>query len=145
MRYFSMLNDILSYIFSSVFEAWYIKEHVEKLQLPTDWIPKTFADTTFFNGLAAILAGLVANAATETLGYGPTAPFLIAVACLSLALLTVTLTWTENYGDQETDLIEAYKVSQSDIISSSVDGALHATPQLAPAPRGRNFGQLSYV
>ena len=50
-----MLNDILSFIFSSVFEAWYIKEHVEKLKLPTDWIPKTFADTTFFNGLAATL------------------------------------------------------------------------------------------
>ena len=139
-----MLNDILSFIFSSVFEAWYIKEHVEKLKLPTDWIPKTFADTTFFNGLAAILAGLVANAATETLGYGPTAPFLIAVACLSLALLTVTLTWTENYGDQETDLIEAYKVSQSDIKYSSADGALRATPRLAKAPRGHNFGQLRY-
>ena len=94
----------------SVFESWYIKEHVEVKKLPTEWLPDTFAASTFYNGLSAILAGIVANTVTEGLSYGPTAPFLVSAACFAGCLIVVTFTWGENFGDQKVDLIGAYKV-----------------------------------
>ena len=79
-------------------------------KLPTEWLPDTFAASTFYNGLSAILAGIVANTVTEGLSYGPTAPFLVSAACFAGCLLVVTFTWGENFGDQKADLIGAYKV-----------------------------------
>ena len=55
-------------MFTSVFEAWYVKQHLEVSRLPADWLPQTFAASTFYNGLAAILAGVAANVATDSLG-----------------------------------------------------------------------------
>ena len=105
-------KHLLSAFFScncSVFEAWYIKEHRDTLDLPEEWIADTFATTTFYNGLSAIVAGLVANILTESLGYGPTAPFMLAIGCFLICLLVVTLSWDENYGNQSSNLTTAYK------------------------------------
>ena len=44
-------------------------------KLPKEWMSKTFATSTFANGLLAILAGVVANYFAENLNFGPTAPF----------------------------------------------------------------------
>lgn len=67
----------------STFESWYVYEHSEHYGFPSEWIGVTFAKTTFWNGLLAILAGVVSNFAAETMGYGPVAPF--GLACKSFA------------------------------------------------------------
>ena len=63
----------------STFESWYVYEHVEHYGFPSEWIGVTFSRTTFFNGLLAIFAGVLSNFFAETLGYGPVAPFALAV------------------------------------------------------------------
>ena len=60
---------------------------------------KTFATTTFANGLLAILAGLIANYLADNLKLGPTAPFAVAIPCFALCFVIVATTWTENYGN----------------------------------------------
>ena len=74
---------------------------------------KTFATSTFANGLLAIGAGMVANYLAENLNYGPAAPFAVAVPCFALCFLIVTFTWTENYGNQQTLLWQSYKEGAS--------------------------------
>ena len=70
---------------------------------------KTFATSTFANGLLAILAGVVANYLAENLGFGPTAPFALAILCFFLCFFIVFLTWSENYGNQNIQLWQSYK------------------------------------
>lgn len=80
----------------SVFEAWYVSEHISR-GFPSEWRARTFAVATFLNGLVAIVAGVVANAAVNMWGFS--APFLISMALLGVASSTITLTWSENYGE----------------------------------------------
>lgn len=98
-----LLGGISTSLLFSVFESWYVCQHLEKLKLPKEWMSKTFATTTFANGLLAILAGVMANYLAENMAMGPTAPFGLAVPCFGLCFFIVALTWTENYGNQVTD------------------------------------------
>ena len=56
---------------------------------------------------------MVANYLAESLNYGPTAPFAVAIPCFALCFLIVALTWTENYGNQQTLLWQSYKEGAS--------------------------------
>ena len=78
-------------------------------KLPKEWMSKTFATSTFANGLLAILAGVVANYLAENLGFGPTAPFALAIPCFILCFFIVLLTWSENYGNPNIQLWQSYK------------------------------------
>ena len=99
-----------------MFESWYVKQHVDVQKLDPDWLSRTFATSTFANGLLAILAGVAANVMADTLAFGPVGPFLLAVGCLALSFLVILLTWDENYGDQSTDLVQSYKEGLSLIL-----------------------------
>ena len=50
------------------------------------------------NGIIAIVAGVVAEYAASEYGYQ--APFVVAIIPLSILAVTVSSTWSENYGDQ---------------------------------------------
>ena len=76
----------------STFESWYVYEHVEHYGFPSEWIGVTFSRTTFFNGLLAIFAGVLSNFFAETLGYGPVAPFALAVIPLGKSTAKVIAT-----------------------------------------------------
>ena len=106
------MGGISTSLLFSVFESWYVGQHLE-LKLPSEWMSKTFATSTFANGLLAIGAGMVANYLAENLNYGPAAPFAVAVPCFALCFLIVTFTWTENYGNQQTLLWQSYKEGAS--------------------------------
>lgn len=90
-----------SMLFSS-FESWYVHEHVERHDFPTEWLPVTFSKITFWNGILAINAGIVANVSADTFGLGPVAPFMIAIPCLVVGGIVVFQTWPENYGNVKT-------------------------------------------
>ena len=79
----------------------FFSEHSEHYGFPSEWIGVTFAQTTFWNGLLAIFAGVISNFAAETLGYGPIAPFALAIVPLIICGIIVTQTWPENFGNRK--------------------------------------------
>ncbi|KAJ8897610.1 hypothetical protein PR048_002959 [Dryococelus australis] len=91
-----VLGGISTSILFSTFEAWYVHQHVEKYSYNIAWTNQTFSKATFYNGLLAILAGIVSNLMAEWLDLGPLAPFIFAVPCLILAGIVTSLTWEEN-------------------------------------------------
>ena len=54
-----ILGGISTSILFSTFESWYVYEHSERHRFPTEWIGMTFSITTFWNGIMAIIAGLI--------------------------------------------------------------------------------------
>ena len=44
--------------------------------------------------------GIISNIGAETLGYGPVAPFVVALAPLVLCGVLVIRSWEENYGNR---------------------------------------------
>ena len=96
-----VLGGISTSMLFSCFEAWYVYEHCEHYGFPSEWISVTFSQTTFWNGLLAILAGVISNFAAETLGYGPIAPFALAIVPLIFCGLIVTYSWPENFGNRK--------------------------------------------
>eukprot|EP01041_Mallomonas_annulata_P006463 gene6463-13056_t len=92
------LSGISTSLLFSVFEAWMVCEH-HKNGYDGSLLGDTFSYATFGNGLGAVIAGLVANTAAETYGY--VAPFIVAIAPLSLVAFIVLFRWTENYGNQQ--------------------------------------------
>ena len=54
-------------------------EHSERHGFPSEWIGITFSITTFWNGMIAIFAGIISNVTAESLGFGPVAPFVVAL------------------------------------------------------------------
>jgi MFS family permease len=61
---------------------------------------------TIGNGLAAIVAGLIASFVAEI--YGFVAPFMVALCFLILATLIVASTWSENYGDSTINVSQTF-------------------------------------
>lgn len=49
----------------SVFESWYVSQHVEAMRLDASLLAGTFSRSTFANGLLAIGAGVAAGAVAE--------------------------------------------------------------------------------
>ena len=88
----------------STFESWYVYEHTETHDFPSEWISVTLSKATFWNGLLAINAGIFANIFAETLGFGPVAPFMLAIPFLLCSGVIIAKTWSENYGNISSNL-----------------------------------------
>ncbi|XP_074660207.1 molybdate-anion transporter-like [Tubulanus polymorphus] len=93
-----VLSGVSTSLLFYAFEAWYVHEHLESNDFPKEWIPVTFAKATVWNGVLAIIAGVVANVIAEWLHAGPVAPFILAVPCLLISGIVVMAKWDENYG-----------------------------------------------
>ena len=96
-----VLGGISTSMLFSTFEAWYVYEHTEHYGFPNEWIGVTFSTTTFWNGMLAILSGVVANFTAEGLGFGPVAPFVVAIFPLVFCGFIILRTWPENYGNRK--------------------------------------------
>lgn len=95
-----ILGGISTSILFSVFESWYIHQHTVTWKYPLDWVSLTFSKATFFNGMLAIIAGIVAQAGSDWLNLGPVAPFVIAIPFLLVASWLIYTRWEENYGER---------------------------------------------
>ena len=84
----------------TTWESWYIHRHCVSLGLPQDWLTSTFTSITLYNGLLAILAGVVSGVLAESLELGPLSPFLLAVPLLIISAAVLS-SWEENYGDKD--------------------------------------------
>jgi len=96
-----ILGGIATSMLFSTFESWYVFAHTESHGFPAEWIGITFSAVTFWNGLIAIFAGVIANVGAETLGFGPVAPFVVALLPLVVCGILVFYRWEENYGDKK--------------------------------------------
>ncbi|KAG0177368.1 hypothetical protein DFQ28_005986 [Apophysomyces sp. BC1034] len=54
---------------------------------------------TFYNGLVAIIAGLVANVLVDNFGFN--APYKAAMCLSTMTAMVIHTTWSENYGEQQ--------------------------------------------
>jgi len=96
-----LFGGIATSMLFSTFESWYVYEHSERHGFPSEWIGITFSLTTFWNGIIAIVAGIISNVTAETLGFGPVAPFVVALLPLVVCGFMVVNTWEENYGNRK--------------------------------------------
>eukprot|EP00095_Tigriopus_kingsejongensis_P009499 snap_masked-scaffold1595_size34508-processed-gene-0.3 protein:Tk09499 transcript:snap_masked-scaffold1595_size34508-processed-gene-0.3-mRNA-1 annotation:"hypothetical protein DAPPUDRAFT_321809" len=93
-------------ILYSTFEAWYVYEHMTHHAFPGDWVGQTFSITTFWNGLLAITAGVIANSTAVAMGFGPVAPFAVAIIPFLICGVIMTQTWPENYGQRSENVLK---------------------------------------
>lgn len=78
-------------------ESWMVCEHHARGFEPA-LLGETFSYATLGNGMVAVLAGLIANYFADMFGY--VAPFVVAMAPLSVVGLICLCTWGENYGNK---------------------------------------------
>lgn len=96
-----VFGGISTSLLFSVFESWYVYEHIQTHDFPAEWLSVTFSKATFWNGMLAILAGVGANVFAESLEFGPVSPFILAIPFLLVAYLLMLKTWNENHGSKE--------------------------------------------
>ena len=114
-----VLGGVSTSILFSTFESWYVYEHSERHGFPAEWIGITFSQTTFWNGILAIAAGIISNLLAENLRFGPVAPFLAAVVPLMGCGVLIATTWEENYGDRQSKVTTSCLEGLSIIFSDS--------------------------
>jgi len=108
-----LLSGIATSLLFSVFEAWMIFEHNQR-GFASQLLSRTFSLAVFGNGVAAIIAGVVAS--FVTIRWGFVSPFIVSLVFLVLSSVYVNYAWSENYGNSEiilskmlSDSIEALK------------------------------------
>jgi predicted MFS family arabinose efflux permease len=98
------LSGVSTSLLFSVFESWMVCEHF-KQGFDASLLSDTFSLATLGNGLVAVAAGLVANSAAESSGF--VAPFVVAILPLSIVAITVMMSWQENYGNQQLNMVSS--------------------------------------
>ncbi|KAK9082463.1 hypothetical protein Syun_031387 [Stephania yunnanensis] len=127
-----VLGGIATSLLFSAFESWLVAEH-NKRNFDQQWLSLTFSKAIFFgNGLVAILSGLLGNVLTDTLGFGPVAPFDAAACFLAIGMAIILSSWTENYGDpsESKDLLTQFKGAAVTIASDEKIALLGAIQSL---------------
>ena len=93
-----VLAGVATSLLFSAFEAWLVAAHAAK-GFDAALLGSVFSDATLYgNGLAAIVAGVVASLLVDGLGLGLTAPFDLAILCFSAGGALVAFRWDENFG-----------------------------------------------
>eukprot|EP00117_Sycon_ciliatum_P000967 scpid40098/ scgid6828/ Major facilitator superfamily domain-containing protein 5 len=101
-----VLGGISTSLLFSVFESWYIHEHVHTFDYPGEWMADTFSKSTLLNGVVAVSAGLLSHVVAETFHFGPVSPFFVAIVFLVIAGVVISAMWTENYGADNDKAVE---------------------------------------
>jgi len=102
-----------------------VHEHINR-KFPQEYLSRTFAIAIVGNGIAAILAGVVASIASIHFGY--VAPFMVSLVLLVISSIIVGFSWTENYGDSEMVLKQIFS-GAVDALRKDVRVALLGTIQ----------------
>lgn len=103
-----LLGGIATSLLFSIFEAWLIRSHADAQV--TNFLGKSFSWAAYCNSIVAILTGLVANKAAESVDMfaiqeeffylgGYLSPFDIALVTSLITSLAAYMTWEENYGE----------------------------------------------
>ncbi|KAG0651315.1 Molybdate transporter [Hyphodiscus hymeniophilus] len=94
-----VLGGFSTILMYSVFESWMVTEyHRQHLDEAGGSLNDIFGTMSTLNSIVAIIAGLFAQGISDLIGTQK-APFMISVACLILAFLSISKHWSENYGE----------------------------------------------
>nr|GMC98624.1 molybdate-anion transporter-like [Ipomoea batatas] len=127
-----VLGGIATSLLFSAFESWLVAEHFKR-GFDQQWLSLTFSKAIFLgNGLVAIISGLFGNYLVDTLNLGPVSPFDAASCFLTIGMVIIFLTWTENYGDatDNKDLLTQFKNAATAIASDEKIALLGAIQSL---------------
>ncbi|KAL9531309.1 Molybdate-anion transporter [Sphaerulina musiva] len=103
------LGGLSTTLLYSVFETWMIAEYQSRRLGESDLtLGYMFSQSVTYSGIVAIVAGFVGEAVVSWSGT-KTAPFLLAVVCLTCAAGAIRKNWAENYGQ----LVEEEKAASS--------------------------------
>ncbi|KAJ3375036.1 hypothetical protein GGF31_005758 [Allomyces arbusculus] len=126
-RLFGGVSTALLY---SVFEAWMTSEFFAR-GYPSDELGGLFSVAMTLNSGMAILAGLLANFATD-LSETSRAPFLLAMVPALISALVIATTWNENYGrttagsGQWQSLARAIRADVSIVLVGTIQGCFES-------------------
>ena len=107
------LAGLSTSILYSAFESWAVCEHHSR-GFSDDLLSNLFAHATLGNSVVAIMAGIVAQFFADA--YGFVAPFDCAIVVLLAMVVTMVMTWNENYGDTTTNTRANVKLALKHII-----------------------------
>ncbi|KAK6191675.1 hypothetical protein SNE40_003300 [Patella caerulea] len=113
-----VLGGVATSVLFSAFEAWYVHEHIETHDFPKEWISVTFAKASFWNGLLAVVAGMTTNVFSEWFGFGPVAPYMMAVPFLIFVGIIISTHWNENYSAHKVNFTKSCCEGLRNIVSS---------------------------
>ncbi|KAI8781506.1 molybdate-anion transporter [Biomphalaria glabrata] len=145
-----LLGGTATSILYSAFESWLVYEH-HKRGFDANLLGNIFSLGVLGNSVVAIVAGLVAQKFADLFGY--VAPFDVSLCVLSLMVIIIIMTWTENYGDKTSNISHSFGVALTAIkqdhkvlclglIQSLFEGAMYCfvlewTPSLSIIYRGK--------
>lgn len=114
-----VLGGISTSLLFTAFDAWYLYEHTQTHSFPNEWVPATFAKATLYNSVISVAAGILANTIAEWVGFGPVAPFVLAIPFLITAGVLIQFTWDENYGGKQMKVIQPCMESLRHIVTNN--------------------------
>jgi len=91
-----VLGGISTNLLFSSFESWMVTAHNSR-GFPRQWMKETYSQMSMVNGGSAIFAGIIAQVLEDSFGH--IGPFQGAIALTVLALMIISFTWEENYGE----------------------------------------------
>ncbi|XP_071796171.1 molybdate-anion transporter-like [Asterias amurensis] len=113
-----ILGGMSTSLLFTAYEAWYIHEHVESNDFPKEWVSLTFSKATFWNGVLAIVAGVVSWLFAELLDLGPVSPFMIAIPLLLTSGAVIASSWNENTGSKKVKISKSCMEGLRHIVNS---------------------------
>jgi len=90
-----IMGGVSTALLFSAFESWIVTAHKKK-RYEQDVLAKTFAIASTLNGVAAVLAGLIAKLSWSYLG--EIGPFQVSLVITFFCGVFILLHWEENYG-----------------------------------------------
>ena len=134
-----MIGGFTTNLLNSVFETWLDTEY-RRRNLEKEKYEIIMRDSVIVSNSAAIFSGYLAHVLAEN--FGARGPFRGAVCCTSIALVVVSLVWTENYGSSMdggeskgmraylSDAISAFKADSKMLRIGAIQGLSEGSIQI---------------
>lgn len=103
------LSGLSNTMIFSALESWYVHEHTQRFDFPAEWIQVTFSHVAFGSSIAAIVAGVLADAFARWFSFGPVSPFIVACPVLLAAVAPISILWEENSGEKRTVSLKEFR------------------------------------
>ena len=103
------LSGLSNTMIFSALESWYVHEHTQRFDFPTEWIQVTFSHVAFGSSIAAIVAGIIADIFARWLSLGPVSPFIVACPVLLAAVAPIAILWEENSGEKQSVTLKDFR------------------------------------
>jgi hypothetical protein len=117
------LSGLSNTMIFSALESWYVHEHTQRFDFPTEWIQVTFSHVAFGSSIAAIVAGILADIFARWLSLGPVSPFIVACPVLLAAVAPILMLWEENSGEKQTVTLKDFRKASFEGLKTIVQNA----------------------